>query len=136
LYAAGAHGLAVPAHYWLAADGIIARASAGASELMPTAKVNSVLQAVEHFKRRGLVVACTGTQGKVTPLYQADLTRPLFVIIGGEKRGITRSLLSQADLILNVPYRREFKPSLGVTSAAAVLAFEVLRQRGYDKVSK
>lgn len=68
--------------------------------------------------------------------FHADLTRALFVIIGGEKRGITRSLLNQADLILNVPYRRAFKPALGATSAAAVLAFEVLRQRGYEEVSR
>ena len=64
---------------------------------------------------------------------QADLTRPLFVLIGGERRGITRSLLRQADLILQVPYRREFKPALGASSSAAVVAFEVFRQRRYGQ---
>ena len=116
---------------WTAAEAIIARASAGASELMPTAEVETALQAAEHFKARGLVVACTAGQGKTLPIYQADLTQPLFVVIGGEKRGLTRPLLRKADLILQIPYNRNFKPSLGATSATAVLAFEMLRQRQY-----
>jgi 23S rRNA (guanosine2251-2'-O)-methyltransferase len=131
LYAAGAHGLVISARNWAAAAGIVARASAGASELMPTALVEAAMQAVEHFKQRGLLVACTAGQGQTTPIYQADLTQPIFIIVGGEKRGITRSLLTQADLILQVPYKRDFKQSLGATSSAAILAFEVLRQRKY-----
>lgn len=134
LYAAGAHGLVLRSRRWEGAAAIIARASAGASELMPTAEVETAGQAVEHFKARGLLVACTASRGQTQPIYQADLTRPLFVLIGGERRGITRSLLRQADLILQVPYRREFKPALGTASSAAVVAFEVFRQRRYKEV--
>ena len=53
----------------------------------------------------------------------------LFVLIGGEKRGVTRSFLERADLVLHIPYGRGFKQSLGTTAAAAILAFEVMRQR-------
>jgi 23S rRNA (guanosine2251-2'-O)-methyltransferase len=101
--------------------------------LIPIAIAETALQAAEQFKSRGLLVACTTADKDATDIYQADLTQPLFIIIGGEKRGITRSLLSQADLRLQVPYDRSFAQSLGVTSAAAILAFEVMRQRKYGK---
>jgi 23S rRNA (guanosine2251-2'-O)-methyltransferase len=64
------------------------------------------------------------------PIDRADLTQPLFLLIGGEKRGITRSFLRQADLRLEIPYGRAFRQSLGVTAAAAILGYEVMRQRG------
>jgi len=63
-------------------------------------------------------------------IYDADLTVPLLLVIGGEKRGITRSFEDQADLRLAIPYGSAFDQSLGTAPATAVLAFEVLRQRG------
>lgn len=62
-------------------------------------------------------------------IYEADLSGPLFLVIGGERRGITRSFLDQADLLLEIPYAQPFDQSLGTTAATAVLAFEVMRQR-------
>lgn len=127
LYAAGADGLVVRPRNWLSAAGIVARASAGASEWMPTA-VAETLDAATHFRARGLTIACTAQQG-ATSIYEADLSGPLFLVIGGERRGITRSFLEQADLLLAIPYGRVFEQSLGTTAAAAVLAFEIMRQR-------
>ncbi len=128
LYAAGAHGLVVRPRNWLSAAGIVARASAGASEWMPTAVAETALEAAEHFRARGLTVACTAQQGAIS-IYEADLSGPLFLVIGGERRGITRSFLDQADLLLEIPYGRAFDQSLGTTAATAALAFEVMRQR-------
>lgn len=130
LYAAGAHGLVVRPRNWLSAAAVVARASAGASEWMPTAVAESAEEAAAFFRQQGLAVACTSRQDAVS-IYKADLTQPLFVLLGGEKRGITRSFLRQADLRLEIPYgRQQFLPSLGTAAAAAVLAFEVKRQRG------
>lgn len=128
LYAAGAHGLVVRPRNWLSAAGIVARASAGASEWMPTAVAETALDAAEHFRARGLTIACTAQQG-ATSIYAADLRGPLFLVIGGERRGITRSFLDQADLLLEIPYGRAFDQSLGTTAATSALAFEVMRQR-------
>ncbi|MBN1967561.1 MAG: hypothetical protein JW910_23095 [Anaerolineae bacterium] len=132
LYAAGADGLVLPPRNWLSAADIVARASAGASERIPTAVVESAPVAAQFFRSRGLAVACTDDKG-ATPLYAADLTGPLFLLIGGERRGITRSFVRQADLVLGVPYGRKFGASLGTAAAAAVVAFEVLRQRGTER---
>ncbi len=128
IYAAGADGLVVRPRNWMSAAGVVARASAGASERIPTAIAETALEAAAFFRERGLIIATTARR-RATPLYQADLTGPLFLLVGGEKRGITRSFLEQADVVLAIPYGRAFAQSLGTTAAAAILAFEVMRQR-------
>jgi 23S rRNA (guanosine2251-2'-O)-methyltransferase len=129
MYAAGLDGLVVRPRNWMSAAGLVARTSAGASELIPVAVADSALEAAAFFRERGLTVACTASQTRALSVYEADLSRPLFLVIGGEKRGITRSFIEQADVLLRIPYGRPFKRSLGTASAAAVLAFEVMRQR-------
>ena len=130
LWASGAHGLVVRPRNWMSAAAVVARASAGASELIPTAIADTAESAAAFFREQGLVIACAdeAAHGTVS-LYDADLTQPLFLLIGGEKRGITRSFAGQADLRLRIPYGRANAHALGTASAAAILAFEILRQR-------
>ncbi len=129
LYAAGADGLVLRPRNWLSAAGIVARASAGASELIPTALAETAAEAADFFRASGLLIACATDEPGSVSVYDADLTRPLFLLIGGEKRGITRSFLDQADLKLRIPYGRPLPHSLGTASATAILAFEIMRQR-------
>jgi 23S rRNA (guanosine2251-2'-O)-methyltransferase len=128
LYAAGADGLVARRREWGESEATVVKASAGASELLPIAEVESAEAAADLFKERGLAVACTAKRD-ATPLYDADLSGPLFLLVGGERRGITREFLSRADLVLEIPYRRRFSLSLGTVAAVSVLAFEVMRQR-------
>ena len=128
LYASGVDGLVVRPRNWMSAAGIVARSSAGATELLPTAIAETAADAAAFYRDHGLTIACA-TKDRAIPIYQADLTIPLFMAIGGEKRGITRSFLRQADLRLSIPYQRPFPRSLGTASAVAVLAFEAMRQR-------
>ncbi len=128
LYAAGIDGVVVRPRNWTTAAGVVGRASAGASERMPMAVAETALDAAAFFRAHGLAVACAVKRHAVS-IYEADLARPLFLVIGGEKRGISRPLVEQADLLLQVPYGREFAASLGTASAAAVMAFEIERQR-------
>ena len=132
LYAAGVDGVVLRPRNWTSAAAVVARSSAGASELMPMAIADTPLDAAAFFKERGLTVACTAKRNTVS-IYDADLTVPLFLVIGGEKRGITRSFIDQADLLLGVPYGRHFYCSLGAGQAAAIIPFEVMRQRKYAK---
>lgn len=126
-YAAGIDGLIVRPRNWLSAGPAI-RASAGATEFMPTAEVESPEAAAAALRPRGLRVA-VATVERATPMGEADLTGPLFLVIGGEKRGITRSFERTADLRVSVPYGRDFPHALGTATAATALAFEILRQR-------
>lgn len=128
LYAAGVDGLVVRPRNWMSAAGTVARASAGASEWIPTAVAETAETAAETLRGHGLMVVCTAKR-RAVPLYEADLTVPLFLVIGGEKRGITRSFLDAADLLVEIPYGRSYAQSLGTAAATAVLGFEIMRQR-------
>lgn len=127
-YAAGLSGLVVRPRNWLSAAAVVARASAGASELLPVAVAETAEDAAAFFRARGLVVACAAQEESIS-LYEADLRAPIFLVIGGEKRGITRSFLRAADLRLHIPYGREVDYSLGTATASAAFAFEIMRQR-------
>ena len=131
LYAAGVNGLVVRPRNWLSAAAVVTRSSAGASELMPTALSETALDAADVFRQVGLLIACTARESAVS-IYEADLTQPTFLLIGGEKRGITRSFLDQADVRLQIPYGRPFDHSLGAATSTAVIAFEMFRQRQPD----
>lgn len=129
LYAAGADGLVAPERNWDTALNVITRASAGASEYMPTAIASTPEDAIAHFKARGFRVAATAKEKNSVSVYAVDLHGPLFMLIGGERRGLTSAALAQCDVLLTIPYGRDFSADLDVTSATAVLAFEVMRQR-------
>lgn len=129
LWAAGVHGLVVRPRDWSNAAPLVARSSAGASELIPTAIAETPDDAADVFRKHKLMVAVTAKEKESRSLYEADLTKPLFLLIGGERRGVRRSFLEKADLLLSIPYGRDFRQSLGAASAAGIIGFEVMRQR-------
>lgn len=128
LYAAGADGVILPPRNWMSAAGIVARSSAGASEKLPLFAAEPA-RAAALLRDRGYRVACAGIRDSVD-LYEADLSLPLLLVIGGEKRGISRGVLEQSDLTVRIGYsdKGNFRGSLPSAASAAVLAFEVLRQ--------
>ncbi|MBE6701834.1 MAG: RNA methyltransferase [Ruminococcaceae bacterium] len=126
LYAAGCDGILLGQRNWMSAAGVVARASAGASESMPL-WAGDTDAAVETLKGLGYRVVCAGIRDSVG-LYEADLKKPLLLVVGGEKRGISAEMLERADQIVRIDYGRVFRGSLSAASAATVLAFEILRQ--------
>lgn len=126
IYAAGAEGLIVPSYRFSNAQGLICKASAGTSELIDIFECD-INTAIDIFKSKGYKVASAGIRDSVS-LYDADLKKPLLLIIGGEKRGISSDVLSKSDTIVRIDYGKTFKGSLTASSAATVLAFEVYRQ--------
>ena len=125
IYASGADGVIVGERNWLGVSGTLARASAGASELLPIF-VSETLGAIDQFKQCGYKVICAGIRDAVS-LFDADLSLPLLVILGGEKRGISRAVLDKADEIVRIEYGRDFNGSLSASASASVFAFEILR---------
>ena len=128
LYAAGIDGIVMRKRNWLDVEGIIIKSSAGTSELMPMALVEDLETTTTFFKSKNYTIACTG-KDEGQSIYQSNLKPPLFIVIGGEKRGINRTILDKADLRLTIPYEREFVGSLPLSSVAVILGFEILRQR-------
>ena len=125
LYASGADGIILPPRNWMGTAGVVARSSAGASELMDM-YVAEPTEAVAMFAKAGYRILCAGIRDSVS-LFTADLSKPLLVILGGEKRGISGALLSKADQIVRIDYGTEFQGSLSTAAATAVFAFEILR---------
>ncbi len=126
LYAAGADGIIVPSFRFVNSYGLICKSSAGTSELIDIYECD-ISSAVDNFKSKGYRVASAGIRDSVS-LYDADLKKPLLLIVGGEKRGISSDVLSKSDMIVRIDYGKSFKGSLTASSAATVLAFEVYRQ--------
>jgi len=126
VYAAGADAVILTPRNWMSAAGVVCRASAGASELLPLYTANPA-DAAGIARRAGYKVVCAGIRDSVSA-FEADLRRPLLLIVGGEKRGISRSVLELADTVVRLDYGREFRGSLSAASAASVLAYEVFRQ--------
>ena len=125
LYAAGADAVILPERNWMSAAGVVCRSSAGASELMKLFTAPEDLPGL--FKRTGYRILCADTENAVS-IYDADCKKPLLLVIGGEKRGITKAMLDSADEIIRIDYGRDFPAALSAASAAAVLGFEIMRK--------
>ncbi len=127
LYAAGVDAVILPKRNWMSAAGVVCRASAGASERFPLYEAEDGLAAVALLRSRGYKIICADIDNSVS-MYDADLSRPLFLIVGGEKRGISHAVLDSADAVVRLDYGRPFDGALSAASAASILAFEVYRQ--------
>ncbi len=136
LWAAGCEGVLVRPRNWAQggpeAEAVIARSSAGATERIAMAITESPQEAMQMVKGTGdWQVVATGQGEGAVSYSQVDFKRNTLLLIGGEKRGLRRSFLSTVDRVVTVPYGRRFDAALGTVAAAAVLSFEVARQRGF-----
>ena len=126
LYAMGCNGIILSERNWMSAAGVVARSSAGASEQLLMYRSNASA-AANYFKQRGFSIVCADERTD-NILGKCDLKLPLLLIIGGEKRGISKSVLDTADVLVKIDYGREFQASLSAASAAAMFAYEIKRQ--------
>ena len=126
LYACGADGIVLSPRNWMSAAGVVCRSSAGASELLPVC-LSEPAEAARFFRDRAYKVLAAGIRDSVSS-FDCDMKKPLFLIVGGEKRGISASLLAEADAVVRIDYGRPFRGSLSAASAASMLGYEVMRQ--------
>lgn len=126
LYALGISGIILPERNWLSAAGVVSRASAGASERFSyfTASAD---EAVRIFKKHGFSIVCADIDTEET-LENSALPYPILLVVGGEKRGISRAVLSEADKIVKISYGRDFSAALSAASATTILAYEISKQ--------
>ncbi|MBO7196892.1 MAG: RNA methyltransferase [Clostridia bacterium] len=126
LYAMGCSGIILTERNWMSAAGVVARSSAGASEMFNIFKSNPV-RCVEIFKSRGYTVVCAD-ENTDNILGKCELKLPILLIVGGEKRGISRAIIDSADMLVKIGYEREFRASLSAASATTMFAYEISRQ--------
>ena len=127
LYAAGCNGILLSERNWMSAAGVVARASAGTSEAIPMYGAGNGVNALSLLKSAGYRVITAGIRNSV-PYMTATLKKPLVLVVGGEKRGISAAVNALSDQVVRIPYGRDFCGSLPTASASAVIGFEILRQ--------
>jgi 23S rRNA (guanosine2251-2'-O)-methyltransferase len=125
--AAGTHGLILPRDRAAGVSPAVVRASAGAAEHVPVARVTNLAAFLDWGKGQGLWVVGTDPAGGTT-LYEADLTASLVLVIGAEERGIRPLVKRRCDLRVRIPMGGKVG-SLNASAAAAVCLYEVVRQR-------
>lgn len=126
LYAAGVDGIILSPRNWMSAAGVVARASAGASELFPV-YIAEPTDAAALFHARKYSIVCADIRTEHL-LEETEIPYPVLLVVGGERRGISRAVLDQADLKVRISYGREFHASLSAASAATILSYEIFRQ--------
>lgn len=129
--AVGAHGILIPKHRSCPLSSVVAKTSAGAVEYVPVARIGNVSQTLENLKKQGLWVAGADMDG-TDNYYEANLTGPIVLVIGSEGHGVSRLTKEACDFIVKIPMRGKVN-SLNASNAAAILAYEILKQRTLQK---
>ena len=125
---AGASGVVIPRDRAAGVTAVAVKASAGASEHVRVARETNLRRAIEEMKEAGLWVYAAETGG--TPYTQLDLAGPVGLVFGSEGRGVRRLVREACDGAVAIPMLGNVG-SLNVSVAAAVLLYEVRRQRGW-----
>lgn len=125
--AAGACGVVLPRHRAVGLTAAVVKTSAGATLHMPIAQVTNIPRALEAAKEQGLWVAGADMAGTHL-LWEAPLTGPLALVVGGEGKGLSRLVRERCDYLVRIPMFGRVA-SLNAAIAGALLLYEVVRQR-------
>ncbi len=123
---AGAHGIIIPKRRAVGLTETVAKASAGAIEYMPVAKVVNIAQTIDSLKERGIWVAACDMGDSM--YYDANLTGPMALVVGAEGEGISRLVKEKCDYVVSIPMLGHIT-SLNASNAAAILIYEICKQR-------
>ncbi len=125
--ASGASAVVIPARKAAGVTPAAVRASAGLAARITVIRVNNLARALETLKEREFWVTGAATRGGVDP-WKVDLTGRVAVVLGSEGKGMRRLITEKCDHLVTVPLVPGAE-SLNVSAAAAMLLYEVVRQR-------
>lgn len=123
---AGAHGVVIPKRRAVGLTATVAKASAGAINYTPVAKVTNLVKTMEELKDRGMWFVCGDMDGE--SMYSLDLTGPIVVVIGNEGDGVSRLVKEKCDFVASIPMFGDID-SLNASVAMGILSYEIVRQR-------
>lgn len=130
---AGANGVVIPKRRSASVNETVEKTSAGASSYMPVARVTNIKDTIEELKQKGLWIACCDMGGQV--YCQRDLKGPIALVVGSEGFGVGRSVKEACDFVLSIPMKGQIN-SLNASNAAAILMYEIRRQRDASELEK
>lgn len=122
----GAHGVIIPKRRAVGLTATVVKASAGAINYTPVAKVTNIAKTIEELKEQGLWFVCADMDGEV--MYHHNLTGPIGLVIGNEGSGVSRLVKEKCDYVASIPMKGDID-SLNASVACGVLAYEIVRQR-------
>lgn len=125
----GAHGVVIPKDRAASVTPAVIKASAGAVNHVPVARVTNISNVIEELKREGVWIA--GADAKAPKaVYEEDLSKvDLGLVIGNEGKGISAKVREKCDFLVSIPQSGTVT-SLNASVSAGVLIYEIMRQRG------
>jgi len=130
----GVHGLIIRERRAAGLTGAVAKASAGAVEYVPVARVTNISQSIETLKKNNVWVAGVDAAGE-TDFHKADFTGATAIVIGSEGKGLSDLVRKRCDYLVSIPMRGKIN-SLNASIAAALVMYEALRQRSSRTAGK
>lgn len=125
--AAGADGVFLPRRRASSLSPTVVKASAGAAAHVKLSRVPNIVRLIELAKKRGFWIAGLDASSD-QPVWEADLTVPLALVLGSEGRGLHKLVKEKCDFLLTLPIRGNVG-SYNVSVATGIALYEVLRQR-------
>ncbi|MEG2770121.1 MAG: RNA methyltransferase, partial [Oscillospiraceae bacterium] len=125
----GAHGVVIPKRNGAQVTPIVHKTSAGASTILPIARVANIGEAVRTLKEKNVFVYCAD-MGAV-PLYKQNLTGAIAIVMGNEGKGVSHLVKTLCDGVVTIPMATMSTEvdSYNVSVAAGITMYEILRQR-------
>ena len=123
---AGAHGVIIPERRSVSVNATVRKTSAGAAEHIGCARVKNMARAIEQLQAAGVWVYGCDMDG--SDCFETDMKGPVAIVIGNEGDGISRLTREKCDVIVSIPMRGRIN-SLNASNAAAIVMYEILRQR-------
>lgn len=131
---AGAHGIIIPKRRNVSLTWAVGKASAGAVEYMPVARVGNLASTLDELKEKGIWVYSADMDGK--NWCETDFSGGVALVVGSEGNGVSRLIKEKSDFIVSLPMKGKIT-SLNASVAAGILMYEVSRQRsGINGVCK
>ena len=124
--AVGAHGVVLPKRRASGLTATVAKASAGALNYVPVARVTNLSKTMEALKEEGMWFVCADMDG--TEMYDLNLPGSIGLVIGNEGSGVSPLVSKTCDMIASIPMMGQIG-SLNASVAAGVLGYEIVRQR-------
>lgn len=123
---AGVHGIIIPKHDSAPLGAVCAKASAGAVEYTPVARVANLAKTIDYLKEKNIWVTGADASGD-KELFETDLKGATAIVIGSEGEGISRLVLEKCDFKVKIPMKGNVN-SLNASVAAALFIYEAVRQ--------
>jgi len=125
----GVDGVIIPKRRSVGLTSTVAKTSVGAVEYVPVTRVTNLAQTIEKLKKDGFWVIGTDASANQS-FIEVDYKLPVCLVIGSEGKGISRLVKEKCDLMVRLPMKGHVN-SLNASVAAAIMMFEVYRQRGF-----